>query len=146
MGSINGHTAKGVGNQLTVNSNSAETGLTIAVDSTQTGGFGLVTISSGIADKLPASLASYTDAARGVLKSKGDSLQASVDTITSQIQRMEDRFTKEEQDLRDRFARLEKLLQQYNKTGQFLAMQLGSLMNNGSSMNLTTTSNGNSSV
>ena len=103
-GTINGHAAKGVGNQLTSNSGLAEDGLTITVDSTQTGGFGTVTISSGIADKLPASLATYTDSSKGVLKSKSDSMQKSIDTIDSQIQRMEDRFTKEEQNLKDRFS------------------------------------------
>jgi flagellar hook-associated protein 2 len=135
VGTINGHAAKGVGNELTSNSGLAEDGLTITVDSTQIGGFGTVAISSGIADKLPASLATYTDASRGVLKSKEDSLQKSADAIDSQIQRMEDRFTKEEQNLKDRFTRLETLLQQYNATSQYLATQLGTLTNSNSNSN-----------
>ncbi len=126
-GSINGHAAKGIGNQLTSKSGLGEDGLTIAVDSTQAGGLGTITISSGIADKLPASLGTYTDSAKGVLKSKSDSMQKSIDTIDSQLQTMETRFTQEEQDLRDRFARLETLLQQYNTTSQYLAMQLGTI-------------------
>lgn len=134
-GTINGHATKGVGNQLISNSGLAEDGLTITVDSTQTGGFGTVTISSGIADKLPASLATYTDSSKGVLKSKSDSMQKSIDTIDSQIQRMEDRFTKEEQNLKDRFSRLETLLQKYNATSQYLATQLGSLTNTNSNTN-----------
>jgi flagellar hook-associated protein 2 len=140
-GTINGHAAKGVGNQLTSKSGLAEDGLTIAVDSTQTGGFGRVTISSGVADKLPASLATYTDFSNGVLISKSNSMQKGIDDIDSQIQRMEDRFTTEEQDLRDRFTRLETLLQQYNTTSQFLSMQLGTLSGSTSSNTAANTAN-----
>ncbi len=132
VGTINGHVAKGLGNQLSSQSGLAEDGLTITVDSTQTGGFGTVNISSGMADKLPASLATYTDSAKGVLKSKEDSMQKSIDRIDSQIQTMEDRFTRMEQDLKDRFTRLETLLQQYNATSQYLSMQLGTLTNTNS--------------
>ena len=79
-GTINGHATKGVGNQLTSKSGFAEDGLTIAIESTQTGGLGTVTISSGIADKLPASLATYTDSTNGILKTKESTIQESIDT------------------------------------------------------------------
>jgi flagellar hook-associated protein 2 len=127
VGNINGHIAKGIGNQLTSKSGLAEDGLTIAIDSNQTGGFGSVTVSSGIADKLPASLATYTDSSNGILKSKEDSLQDSINSINTQIQTMEVRFTQEEQDMRDRYARLETVLEQYQVTSQFLSQQLAAL-------------------
>jgi flagellar hook-associated protein 2 len=133
VGSINGHATKGVGNQLTSKSGFAEDGLTIAIESTQTGGLGTVTISSGIADKLPVSLATYTDSGNGVLKTKESSIQESIDTIESQIQRMEERFAREEQNLRERFARLETLLAQYNSVSQYLTTQLAGLSNSISS-------------
>jgi len=139
-GGINGHTAKGIGNQLTSNSGFGEDGLTIAVDSTQTGGFGKVTISSGIADKLPASLGTYTDSVSGVLISKNDSMQKSIDDIDSQIQTMEDRITKDQQNLQDRFARLETLLQQYQTTSQYLSMQLSILTGSAASSSAYSTS------
>ncbi len=126
-GTINGHVAQGVGNQLTSKSGLAEDGLTIAIDSTQTGGLGTVTISSGIADKLPASLATYTDSTNGILVSKENSLQDSINTINTEIQTMEDRFTTEQQDLQDRYARLETVLEQYQLTSQYLTLQLAAL-------------------
>jgi flagellar hook-associated protein 2 len=129
VGSINGHAAEGTGSQLTSKSGFAEDGLTLTIESTQTGGVGTVTISSGIADKLPSSLATYTDSTTGVLKSRNDSIQQSIDTIESQIERMEKRFTNEEQSLKERFARLETLLAQYNTTSQYLSTQLESLTN-----------------
>jgi flagellar hook-associated protein 2 len=140
VGTINGHVAKGVGNQLTSKSGLAEDGLTIAVESSQPGGFGTVTISSGIADKLPASLTTYTDGTKGILKSKEYSIQKSIDAITSQIQAMEVRFTKEEQNLKDRFARLETLLQQYSTTSQYLSMQLAALTGSSTSSSSTSAS------
>jgi flagellar hook-associated protein 2 len=133
VGSINGHATKGVGNQLLSKSGFAEDGLTIAIESAQTGGLGTVTISSGIADRLPASLATYTDSTKGILKSKNASMQTSIDTIDSQVQRMEERFTRQEQDLKDRFARLETLLAKYNSVSQYLTTQLASLSSSKSS-------------
>ncbi len=138
-GLINGHIARGVGNQLTSKSGLAEDGLTIAVTSTQTGAFGTVAISSGIADKLPATLATYTDSTNGILKSKEDSLQTSINNINTQIQAMEQRFTTEEQGLQDKYARLESTLEQYQLTSQYLTLQLAALT--GSSTSTSTPSN-----
>jgi flagellar hook-associated protein 2 len=129
VGTINGHATTGTGNQLTSKSGFAEDGLTITVDSSETGGLGTITISSGIADKLPASLATYTDASSGILKSKESSIQKSIDDIESQIERMEDRFAREEETLRERFTRLETLLAQYNSVSQYLTVQLSALSN-----------------
>jgi flagellar hook-associated protein 2 len=129
VGTINGHATIGTGNQLTSKSGFAEDGLTITVESSETGGLGTVTISSGIADKLPTSLATYTDVSNGILKSKESSIQKSIDDIESQIQRMEDRFAKEEETLRERFTRLETLLAQYNSVSQYLTVQLAAFSN-----------------
>lgn len=136
-GTINGHVAKGLGNQLKSCSGLAEDGLVVAVDSSaQTGGLGTVTISSGIADKLPASLATYTDSTNGILKSKEDSLQDSINDINTQIQAMEERFTTEQQNLQDRYARLETVLEQYQLTSSLLTQQLATL-NGGSTSGST---------
>lgn len=129
VGTINSHATTGTGNQLTSKSGFAEDGLTITVESSETGGLGTITISSGIADKLPASLATYTDVSSGILKSKESSIQKSIDDIESQIQRMEDRFAKEEETLRERFTRLETLLAQYNSVSQYLTVQLAAFSN-----------------
>lgn len=127
VGSINNHRADGVGNQLTASSGFAEDGLVISVDSSDTGGLGTVTISSGIADRLPASLGTYTATTSGILDTKESSMQDSIDTLQAQIDRIEERLTEKEEALRLRFARLETLLGQYNTTSDYLASQLANL-------------------
>lgn len=127
VGSINNHRADGVGNQLTATSGFAEDGLVIAIDSSDTGGLGTITISSGIADRLPTSLGTYTATTTGILDSKESSMQDSIDTLQAQIDRIEERLTEKEESLRLKFARLETLLGQYNTTSDYLSSQLANL-------------------
>jgi flagellar hook-associated protein 2 len=143
-GTINGHLAQGLGNQLTSSSGFAEDGLVISVDSTQTGGFGTVTISSGIADQLSSSLTTYTDPTNGILVSQQNSLQDNINTINSEIQAMEVRFTNEEQGLQAKYAQLESTLEQDQLTSQYLNAQLAALT--GSSSSSSSTSNALSSL
>jgi flagellar hook-associated protein 2 len=127
VGSINNHRAKGVGNQLTATSGFSEDGLVITVDSSDTGGLGTISISSGIADRLPTSLGTYTATTTGILDSKESSMQKSIDALQAQIDRIEERLTEKEESLRQRFARLETLLGQYNSTSDYLSSQLANL-------------------
>lgn len=126
-GSINNHAAEGIGNILTAKSGFEEEGLKISIESNLTGGFGTVTVSSGIADRLSASVATYTDTATGIFKSKTDSMDKTIDRIKSQIERIEDRLEDKEKRLRDQFVRLEALLAKYNTQSQYLTSQLANL-------------------
>lgn len=126
-GSINSHVATGLGNVLTGTSGFPEGGLKISLDSNQTGGFGSIAVSSGVSDRLASSVEAYTNATKGILKSKTDSLQKSVDDLTAQQQRIQDRLAAKEKRLRAQFASLETLLSKYNTQGQYLSSQLGSL-------------------
>ena len=99
----------------------------IAIDSSDTGGLGTITISSGIADRLPTSLGTYTATTTGILDSKESSMQDSIDTLQAQIDRIEERLTEKEESLRLKFARLETLLGQYNTTSDYLSSQLANL-------------------
>ncbi|MFV1950393.1 MAG: flagellar filament capping protein FliD, partial [Nitrospinota bacterium] len=129
VGNINNHRADGDGNILTSKSGFAEDGLKISTTSNQTGLFGTISVSLGIADRLPSILDSYVDSTSGVLKSKESSIQKTVDDIEDQISRIEERLADKEQRLRDRFARLEVLLAKYQTQGDYLANQLGQLSN-----------------
>jgi len=126
-GSINNHVANGTGNVLTAASGFPEDGLRISTTSNQTGLFGTITVSLGIADLLPSILDSYVDSDTGVLKSKENSMQGSIDDITARMDRMEKKLEDKEERLRAQFARLEVLLSKYDTMAQYLANTLNTL-------------------
>lgn len=128
-GNINGHAGVGLGNVLTAASGFPEEGLKISTMSGQTGLFGTIDVSKGIADLLPSILDSYVNSDTGVLKSKGASMKDSIDDIESRIVRMESRIAVKEQRLVAQFARLEVLLSQYDTTSQFLTNTITALQN-----------------
>jgi flagellar hook-associated protein 2 len=123
-GSINNHVAIGKGNVLTAASGFPEEGLQISTTSNQTGGFGTIRVSRGIADILPSILESYVNSDTGVLKSKESSLQDSIDDIADRLDRMERRLVDKEERLVAEFARLEVVLNQYNSLSQYLSSVL----------------------
>jgi flagellar hook-associated protein 2 len=129
LGMINGHATRGVGNLLTSMSGFPEAGLSVTVSTSQTGGFGTVAVSSGIADRLSASMSTYTNSLTGVLKSKGDSIQSTIDDLAVQQTKMEERITRKEESLREKFVRLESLLAQYKSMSESMTSQLASLSN-----------------
>jgi len=126
-GSINNHVANGSGNVLTAASGFPEEGLRISTTSNQTGLFGTISVSLGIADLLPSILDSYVDPNTGVLKSKENSMQGSIDDITERMDRMEKKLEEKEERLRAQFARLEVLLSKYDAMAQYLTNALNAL-------------------
>ncbi len=128
-GSINGHVASGVGNVLTAGSGFPEEGLKISTTSSQTGLFGTISVSKGIADLLPSILDSYVNNDSGILKSKESAMQASIEDIESRIRRMESKLEDKEDRLRAQFARLEVILAEYDTTSQYLTNMFAALQN-----------------
>ncbi|MCC6347008.1 MAG: flagellar filament capping protein FliD [Nitrospirales bacterium] len=126
-GSINNHAAVGKGYVLTANSGYAEDGLSISTTSAETGGFGTIAVSSGVAERLMATLEAYTDATGGILTSKEESLQTSVDSIQNRQKRVEESLGRKEIALRDKFTRLEILLGKLNAQSQYITTQLAAL-------------------
>ena len=120
-GTINSHVAIGKGNVLTAASGYPEAGLKISTTSSQTGLFGTITVSLGMADRLPSMLDSYVDQDSGILKSKESSMQDSIDDIATRIERMEKRIAEKEERLYAEFARLEVALAQYDAQAQYLS-------------------------
>jgi len=113
-GTINNHVATGVGNVLTAASGFAEDGLKISSTSNQTGMFGTIAVSLGIADRLPAMLDSYVDSDSGVLKSKESSMQDTVDYLQDRISTIGARLEVKAKRYTAQFQRLEVLLAQYS--------------------------------
>jgi len=129
-GSINNHNATGSGNVLTSASGFEEDGLSISVDSNETGGFGYVSVSSGVSDRLSSSMEAYTNSTSGLIIKKTDSIQKTIDNLTAQQKRIESRLADKQKRLQDQFTRLEVLLAKYNTTSQYLTGQLEGLSKN----------------
>ena len=128
-GSINGHGATGKGNVLTAAAGFPEEGLKISTTSGQTGLFGTISVSKGLADFLPTILDSYVDSDSGVLKLKESAMRDSIDDIESRILRMESKLTVKEEQLFAQFSRLEVLLSKYDSISQFLSSTVTALQN-----------------
>jgi flagellar hook-associated protein 2 len=126
-GSINNHVAIGKGNVLTASSGFPEEGLSISTTSNQTGGFGMIRVSRGMADILPSILDSYVNSDTGVLKSKESSLQDSIDDIADRLEEMERRIADKEERLLAEFTRLELVLARYDSLSQYLTSVLTAL-------------------
>lgn len=127
VGTMNNRRATGKGNTLTGVAGWPEEGLKISTESNQTGGFGTIRISSGVADKLPSILDTYTNSSTGILKSKEQSIQKTVDNVKAQQERIEKRLITKEQRLREQFARLEVLLGKLNTQSQYITNQLAQI-------------------
>ena len=106
-----------------------EEGLRISTTSSQSGLFGTISVSKGIADLLPSILDSYVNNDSGILKSKEASMRDSINDIESRIVRMESKIEVKEKQLLAQFARLEVILSQYDATSQFLTNMFSALQN-----------------
>ena len=125
-GSINNHVATGVGNILTAANGFEEEGIQISTTSSQTGLFGTIGVSLGIANRLPSILESYISSA-GILKSKENSLQDSIDNLEGRIEIMQRRILDKEERMIAEFSRLEVLLAKYDALSQFMTTNLAEI-------------------
>ncbi len=126
-GSINNHVAIGKGNTLTATAGFLEEGLVISTTSNQTGLFGSIYVSRGIADTLPSIIDSYIDSDDGILKLKEDSLQDSIDDMQDRITIMAQRMIDKEDRLLAEFNRLEVLMSKFNIMSDFITNTLSAI-------------------
>ena len=83
--------------------------------------------SEGFAVQLDDLLDSYLGSTDGLLKTKTDGLQSSIDDIDDQVERINDRLAMKEETLRNQFNALETLLSDFQATSSALNQQLQSL-------------------
>jgi flagellar hook-associated protein 2 len=69
------------------------------------------------------------DSQNGLIATRQDGIQRSIDDITEQIERKEARVLASEERLRAQFNALELLLGEYQATGNYLTQQLEGLAN-----------------
>ena len=85
--------------------------------------------SKGFAVHMADSLDQVLDSENGLIASRQDGIQRSIDDIEEQIERMETRVLASEERMRAQFNSLELLLSQYQTTGDYLTQQLEALSN-----------------
>jgi flagellar hook-associated protein 2 len=137
-GTINGETATGTGQILVGDSDSDSiSGLSIravitaAELTTQGPDQGTVNITQGVADLLRRSLESITDPVVGLVATKEDAIQDTIDSAEDQIQATEGRLALTESTLLRQFTAMEIAVAELNSVGAFLGSQLASLSGRG---------------
>ena len=127
VGSINNHLAVGVGNILTGALTFPEEGLVVSTTSAATGGRGTITVSSGVANQLSSLLETYTNNTSGILATKTDAIQNTIDSIKDRQDEVAKKLEATEASLRAEFTRLESIIAEFSATGDFLTAQLANL-------------------
>ncbi len=124
-GTIGGHPAEGNGRTLTGTGGDAS-GLAVTVTATAPGIQGSLRFSRGITGELATALDDALKA-DGILGSRTDGLQASIDALTPQREQLSRRMDALRSQLEDQFTRLDQLVASLNQTSTFLERQLSSL-------------------
>jgi flagellar hook-associated protein 2 len=130
-GTINGESAKGVGQILTgESSNKTTAGLKLKITATPdqivSGAEGTIFFNKGIAALVDDKLSRYTDSYGGIIKVKTDSLQKSIDSIVSQIDAMTAAQERKKVSLYEQFQAMESALAELQATQQELTAYFGS--------------------
>lgn len=128
-GTINGFSANAVGAVLTSGSGFGDDGLSIRAEVSTTGAFGNIAVSSGVADRMAALVATIVDTSDGTIKIRQDGIQDSVDDIDDQIEKKQIAIAAFEQRTLEQFQRLEVLLGELQAQGNALTAGLTSIEN-----------------
>lgn len=131
-GTIDGVTATGAGQQLSIAFDHATLGgLALNITATAPGALGNFTYQPGVAQRVSTALLDATDSVTGYLTSSENSLKSRVKFIETQVESMERRLTAFEARLRRQFAALESTLGQLQAQSNWLSGQVSSLGQSG---------------
>lgn len=125
-GTIGGEPATVEGNVLIGAAGSAAEGLRIDVSGAGLGSAGTVTVSEGIVAPLQSVLSGFLDDG-GIIESRTDGLQSSIDRIGDDREALNFRLEALEARFRQQFNALDTLLANLQSTSDFLAQQLANL-------------------
>lgn len=135
-GTINGETAKGVGQILTgddENENTAGLKLKINLTSDQVvdGAEGKVFLTKGIASLLDEKINRYTDANSGILSYRTRGIEKQIDNIKDQLVRMQEQLEKKRESLYLQFLAMEEAMGKIQSQQTYLTSAIASLPSNG---------------
>ncbi len=119
------YTATGSGLHLT-GSEGATKGLMVKISSDTTGDKGEIALAFGIAEQLERRLDSWTSSTDGLINTRQDGLQDTIDDLDDRISDMETRLEMKRQQLEAQFTNMEILLNQLKSTSDWFAQQVAS--------------------
>lgn len=129
VGTINGNAATGSGQLLMGISGNTE-GLGILYTGSATGVVGSLRINMGIAAVFDGTLDLLANPFNGLIQSSITSSQGVYDSLQEKIDRLNLSLEKEREQLTQSFVRMEKLISQFNATGQWLTQQISQFAKN----------------
>lgn len=126
VGTINGVGATGSETGLKGAPGDDSEGLEIEISGSTTGSRGTVTFTKGFAALLDEMLDEFLDDEDGMLASKTEGLESSIETLDDKTERLEARMTIIEARYRAQYQRLDVLMSSMSNISTYLAQQLGS--------------------
>ena len=130
IGTINGVTALTSGATLIGPSGDDSFGLKLSVTGTATGSRGTVTFSRGLAGELSSMIGSWLDSSTGILTTKTEGIQSSIDGLEEKYDNLNAKLPAIEQRYRTQYAKLDALLSSMQSTSSYLTQQITALNNN----------------
>lgn len=130
IGTINGVTALTSGATLIGPSGDDSFGLKLSVTGTATGSRGTVTFSRGLAGELSSMIGSWLDSSTGILTTKTEGIQSSIDALEEKYDNLNAKLPAIEQRYRTQYAKLDALLSSMQSTSSYLTQQITALNNN----------------
>ena len=130
IGTINGVTALTSGATLIGASGDNSFGLKLSVTGTATGSRGTVTFSRGLAGELSTMIGGWLDSTTGILTTKTDGIQSSIDGLKDKYDNLNAKLPAIEQRYRTQYAKLDALLSSMQSTSSYLTQQITALNNN----------------
>jgi flagellar hook-associated protein 2 len=124
VGTINGVGATGSKTTLKGAPNDDSEGLEIEISGSATGSRGTVTFTKGFAALLDELISDYLDSEDGLIATKTDGFEASIDTLDEKTERLETRLTVIEARYRAQYARLDTVLSNMSSISTYLSQQL----------------------
>ncbi|NNM66094.1 MAG: flagellar filament capping protein FliD [Burkholderiales bacterium] len=136
LGSINGQTGSGAGQQLTASGPGAALGLQVSVTGQGTGSLGTVTVSQGIYQQMNAILTQALNTQSGFVSAATSGLNSTITSINQQITQLQSSAAAQTALLQQQFNAMQTQVAQLQSVGQYLS----AFFNNGSSSSSSSTS------
>lgn len=124
IGTINGVGATGSDSGLKGAPGDDSEGLEIEISGSSTGSRGTVTFTKGFAALLDEMIEGFLDEDKGILASKTDGLESSIETLDDKTERLEARMTVIEARYRAQYQRLDVLMSSMSNISTYLSQQL----------------------
>ncbi len=127
VGTINGEAATGKGQTLSADDDTSSEGLTLRYSGTILGNIGSLNVSVGFAELIERLSFNQVDSFDGLIASRKETLNSSIDTLNDQIERMNRRLDMKEEQMIAQWTRMETTLSALQNQASWLSAQLSSL-------------------